>query len=484
MPGVAREANKPTVDRHTDYIPVHSGQLTMTLAQQYAVLAIDLTDPESKSKTTTTLVAISAINALLQPLLDRVQTALDHPAGISDPTWQDAELADLQKLPIAKAEQAHLAPVLAAPGKALLLHLQSAAQEPPKKVPLQVQRDMAFSTACQDLSRRGLLGQLTGPCTLFPCFLHRYSPGPQHQRPAAEAGEGHGPRKDFFEAAAAELMLQRAGGAVLVELFIYISSSAYFWYNTSLARSAHLEEQYWLAGWLLGQMLHNRTSFPLVTSSVVTEKLILGSQFEANIDVLKRHDPVAAQSLLHTQKLPPSQFDALMELQNQPAGTSREDFVRQAVQQLLVWEVDWQCASLEQGFWSAISQDLLRSWQVSSADLQAIASGGGQVKHGSSRRLQEVFRVVLDPELRGQSSLLAECFWEVEDSWSPNVRQQFVRFVTGSTHMPHPGMELLRVELPYTAMGREDHRKMLGRLPQATVKPQAVLALTLHQLSA
>ena len=139
--------------------------------------------------------------------------------------------------------------------------------------------------------------------------------------------------------------------------------------------------------------------------------------------------------------------------------------------------------------------------------------------------------MVLDPELRGQSSLLAECFWEVralhpggafhpwtcmhynvsciwrshwssayesdllrlqvEDSWSPNVRQQFVRFVTGSTHMPHPGMELLRVELPYTAMGREDHRKMLGRLPQvctcrlqATVKPQAVLALTLHQLCA
>ena len=178
----------------------------------------------------TTIVAISAISALLQPLLDRVQMALDHPAGSSGPTWQDAELADLQKLvtaaaeaqaggpllqPIAKAvaellavaaaslhadpptpkssepdaavsasppcssincllemvgalvtrtvsvptaqeaqqrwqqwrqlaaslglqEQAYLAPVLAAPGKALLLHLQSAAQTPPKKVPLQV----------------------------------------------------------------------------------------------------------------------------------------------------------------------------------------------------------------------------------------------------------------------------------------------------------------------------------------------------------
>ena len=184
--------------------------------------------------------AISAINALLQPLLDRVQTALDHPAGGSGPTWQDAELADLQKLvtaaaeaqaggpllqPIAKAvaellavaaaslyadpptpkssetaaavsasppcsaincllemagalvtrtvsvptaqeaqqrwqqwrqlaaslglqEQAHLAPVLAAPGKALLLHLQSAAQDTPKKVPLQVRPPVCSVLCC------------------------------------------------------------------------------------------------------------------------------------------------------------------------------------------------------------------------------------------------------------------------------------------------------------------------------------------------
>ena len=82
---------------------------------------------------------------------------------------------------------------------------------------------------------------------------------------------------------------------------------------------------------------------------------------------------------------------------------------------------------------------------------------------------------------------------QVEDSWSAEVRQQFVRFVTGSMHMPYPGMELLRIELPYTALGREDHRKMLGRLPQvctcrlqAMVKPQAPasLALTLHQMDA
>ena len=75
---------------------------------------------------------------------------------------------------------------------------------------------------------------------------------------------------------------------------------------------------------------------------------------------------------------------------------------------------------------------------------------------------------------------------QVEDSWSSEVRQQFVRFVTGSTHMPHPGMELLRIELPYTALSREDHSKMLGRLPQvctcrlqATMKPQSQVSLAL-----
>ena len=83
--------------------------------------------------------------------------------------------------------------------------------------------------------------------------------------------------------------------------------------------------------------------------------LTVAAQLQANIDVLKRHDPVAAQSLLHTQQLPQSQFDALMELQNQPAGTSREAFVQQAVQHMLVWETAWQCASFEQ-----VSQHTMR----------------------------------------------------------------------------------------------------------------------------
>ena len=85
---------------------------------------------------------------------------------------------------------------------------------------------------------------------------------------------------------------------------------------------------------------------------------------QANIDVLKRHDPVAAQSLLHTQKLPQSQFDALMELQNQPAGTSREAFVQQAVQQLLVSETAWQCASFDQVSQLEMIVDFLTLWKL------------------------------------------------------------------------------------------------------------------------
>lgn len=238
-------------------------------------------------RTTTTLVAISAINALLQPLLDRVQTALDHPAGISDPTWQDAELADLQKLvtaaaeaqagcallqPIAKAvaellavaaaslhadqstptssetdaavsasppctaincllgmagalvtrtvsvptaqeaqqrwqqwrqlaaslglqEQAHLAPVLAAPGKALLLHLQSAAQEPPKKVPLQVRLPvrsvLRCFTACTTVTLCGVQSWRLHPVLLklddFICTACQAC-GRQHTRAPAVRG--------------------------------------------------------------------------------------------------------------------------------------------------------------------------------------------------------------------------------------------------------------------------------------------------------
>lgn len=61
----------------------------------------------------------------------------------------------------------------------------------------------------------------------------------------------------------------------------------------------------------------------------------------------------------------------------------------------------------------------------------------------------------------------AEILWEVIDAWSGERKVQFLLFVTGSTRLPLPGSELLKVEAPFVALGAAEHRTHLGMLPQA-----------------
>ena len=52
-------------------------------------------------------------------------------------------------------------------------------------------------------------------------------------------------------------------------------------------------------------------------------------------------------------------------------------------------------------------------------------------------------------------------------AWPRERRLQFLAFVTGSTRLPLPGSELLKIEAPFVALGAAEHRAMLGMLPQA-----------------
>lgn len=55
---------------------------------------------------------------------------------------------------------------------------------------------------------------------------------------------------------------------------------------------------------------------------------------------------------------------------------------------------------------------------------------------------------------------------QVVDGWPREQQELFALFVTGSRRLPLPGMELLHVQLPFTAFGTQDHQAMLGMLPQ------------------
>lgn len=139
-----------------------------------------------------------------------------------------------------------------------------------------------------------------------------------------EAGEGHGPRKEFFWLAGEDLMrpppaappaglqaaeapravgapggISGAGGGsssgagaqpgpaagaqeacVGGPLFVQLRSRGTAWFNAALAPRAVSARAYWFAGWLVGQVLPNRAPLAARLASAVFEKLLAGASYQ------------------------------------------------------------------------------------------------------------------------------------------------------------------------------------------------------------
>lgn len=56
---------------------------------------------------------------------------------------------------------------------------------------------------------------------------------------------------------------------------------------------------------------------------------------------------------------------------------------------------------------------------------------------------------------------------QVLSKWPGQRRLKFLEFVTGSSRLPLPGSELLKIEAPFVAYSAAQHKAQLGTLPQA-----------------
>jgi len=65
-------------------------------------------------------------------------------------------------------------------------------------------------------------------------------------------------------------------------LFIYNESAACYWYNTTLRSSADAQHQYYMAGWLGGQALHNRTDLGIRLAPLLWQKVLQGGSFQVS----------------------------------------------------------------------------------------------------------------------------------------------------------------------------------------------------------
>eukprot|EP00198_Chlamydomonas_reinhardtii_P004774 XP_001694110.1 ubiquitin-protein ligase [Chlamydomonas reinhardtii] len=353
--------------------------------------------------------------------------------------------------------------------RAMLLYLQQVAAGGEKRTNVTVRRCAAFWDAFEAARHDGLLSASHGPKShkYFPSFVDEMAgagAGAASVRKApVEAGEGHGPRKEFF-ALAGQDMAGRASSAAQgagdddkagdqqqhaaaagssagghgpgsrPALWVFNRTAGAYWYNTGLSESPELK----------------------------------GAGFQPTLEMLSEFDPDAANAVRNVAGLPKDQLAGMLELEGLPGGWSAEQYTAHAVAQVLRDGVAWQAGAVAAGLFAAVDRRLLRAWQLGPQALAGLVSGVGGGADGSAPEdLSTLFRVALDEELVGPSACLVEMLWQVLAGWPAERRLRFVEFVTGTSRLPLPGSELLKIQAPFVAMGAAEHKATLGMLPQA-----------------
>ncbi|WIA11861.1 hypothetical protein OEZ85_011947 [Tetradesmus obliquus] len=393
------------------------------------------------------------------------------------------------------------------------LQLGSRAAAGELRVPCVVRRRSAFWDALQQLQQQGIVTvlpdrqqQAAGAvqlAKLFPRFVdeqqQQQQQQQQHQLSSAtgysvvvEGGEGHGPRKEFFQLVGEGW--SRADAAQPA-LFVHLRGPGTWWLNSTLSCSAQLQAAYWAVGWLLGQALVNRCTMGLQLAPLLFHRLLLQPHeaFQPSLAMLQQHDPEAAQGLQAVLQLPQQQYQQLLQVEGRPGSTSKQQYIGLALQQLLVEDVRWQLEALQQGFFTVLDRQVLLDCCFNGASM-ACALCGAAVDDSADFDVQKVFRVVVDDEDAASSSsssqggedgtnqaaagsgsgrplsseqLVLQCLWQVLAAWGPEQKRAFIKFVTGSSRLPPPGSEQLTVSFPFVAYSSHQQAQLLGTLPQS-----------------
>lgn len=140
----------------------------------------------------------------------------------------------------------------------------------------------------------------------------------------------------------------------------------------------------------MGQSLHNRAPLGIALPPLLFSLLLshhhpdvvsggagtgAGAGPELGLRTLEAFDPAAATSIKNVASLPKDQLRSMLEMEGLPDSTTAEQYVRHAVQDLLVGQVAWQAEALAAGFFSAVDAQLLHAWGLGPEAL-AVAVGG------------------------------------------------------------------------------------------------------------
>jgi len=331
---------------------------------------------------------------------------------------------------------------------------------------------------------------LWGPAKVFPSFV-----APDGH---LEAGEGHGPRREFFKLCGSVLSgdqtqgiagsghdeVEALGSALPgaidaggprcttgaekhATLFDFSQSMERLWINKRLERSPQSEAQFRFSGWLFAQAMMNRCEVGIDLHPLVLQKVCGMEDPLVGLELLGSIDPEAARGIKRAAGMREPEFRDMLELEGLDGGMSRADYQRWAAQELLTGTVEWQVEALAGGFHLVLPREDLSRVGMQVADLAQILrgpSGDGCTK----LPLQKVFRVAADEDFKESGpKFILECLFDIYEQWPLYMKRKFLFFVTASDRFPLPGSEMLRVEVPFFPVTMKEHEKQLGMLPQA-----------------
>jgi hypothetical protein len=418
-------------------------------------------------------------STVLCRLLGLLSIALCRIVGVEDPTGLQRRLGPWQDLRRDFGlEGAHLCALLDGQAKGLLAYCAMVSRGDARLKLLDIERGSALGDAWSRwMSSPFAFGSLSGEIDdasdlwsvkVFPRFV-------------GEDGEGHGPRKEFFALAGAQLLSganaaasSSAATSVSKALLPYAAASRQHWFDPERRRTSDAEQLCRFAGWLMGQSVNNRSPLQQCGFPPLLFRCLLGTDASgalppASLELLEEFDPSAVASLRGIEKLKQADFEAMCELEDlEPKRTSRAQYVASACERLLFGEqVRWQLEGAIEGFRRALPLEVLHGVLFTPRQLAHAVCGAGDGGEDAPFSIISTFRIAhADGDFEG-SEPLCEALWRVLEQWEPREKRRFVKFVTGADRLPPAGGEVISLQLPFVDVRSRRRGLMLGMLPQA-----------------
>jgi len=252
-------------------------------------------------------------------------------------------------------------------------------------------------------------------------------------------------------------------------LFSYLQGSERVWLNQNMPRGPLSEDTAFFAGLLLGltfiNSCHIHLPFPLVLFEA-----ILDSNWKPKLCDLLSLDPTCEDSLASVKKMKEKQFSEFIEVEFGSSPPIRmaqgslserhQAYIESFVDEFFEPAIAWQLGCLRRGFFTAMP-----SPSLTAHDLLRVISGEADSAE-TDFAFRSVFRLKLDPDF-ASCEPLQTTFWSVVDSMSVTAKRKLLLFITGVDRLPSLKSELLTIDIPFYPMGLDDHRKVLGMIPQS-----------------